>query len=420
MTPTDIVTKPVSQSTAAGGDFFETMVLRFLGRMTKGSLCVTLPSGKTVLFGDPHTVPVELTILSQAFFKRVILFGGIGLGESFIDEQWKTNDLTALIKLLILNQDDFLKAPNPWEGKFYDALRGINAFWHRLKPNTVSGSRKNIEAHYDLSNEFYSLILDPTMTYSSAYFTDEKQSLEEAQTRKYEALCRKLKLKPSDHVLEIGSGWGGFAVHAAREYGCRITTITISQAQFDYAKERFKREGLDNQIDIQLIDYRHVKGQFDKIVSIEMIEAVGHDFLDGYFQQCHDLLKKDGILALQMITIPDERYATYRKSADFIQKHIFPGSHLPSVQHVYTSVRKAGHLGLLHFEDLSPSYARTLAIWRDNLNARREAVLKFRGFDPAFIRKWNYYFSYCEAAFASRNIGVAQVVFSHARNSNLF
>jgi cyclopropane-fatty-acyl-phospholipid synthase len=289
---------------------------------------------------------------------------------------------------------------------------------HVLRPNSLRTSRRNIAEHYDLSNEFFALWLDPTMTYSAGYWDSPEMTLEQAQMRKYDVLCRKLRLQPSDHVLEIGSGWGGFSMHAAKNFGCRVTTVTISQAQFDEASRRIASAGLAGRIDLRLQDYRQLTGQFDKIASIEMLEAVGDKYLDGYFSQCHRLLKRKGLLGLQYITCPDAQYAVLRRGVDFIQRHIFPGSLLNSIGRVNQALNKTGDLFLHDLDDMGPYYARTLHVWRENFHRALDEVRAQR-FDETFIRKWDYYLAYCEAAFASRHISVVQAIYTRADNETL-
>jgi cyclopropane-fatty-acyl-phospholipid synthase len=297
-------------------------------------------------------------------------------------------------------------------------LKFVNRISYTLRKNSKTGSKRNISEHYDLSNDFFSLFLDSSMTYSSAHFSHENESLEDAQREKYDRLYRKLKLKPTDHLLEIGSGWGGFAVHAVKNYGCRVTTVTISREQYEYAKERFKREGVEDRIEIRLQDYRDVTGEFDKIVSIEMLEAVGDEYLETYFRKCHEVLKKNGILAVQVITSPDSRYKEFKSGVDFIQKHIFPGSLLPSIAALNRAVNKSGTMHLHDLKEFGLSYARTLAAWKQRFNKNVEQV-KMLGFDDRFIRKWNYYLSYCEAGFATRNTNVVQMVYARPNNTEV-
>jgi cyclopropane-fatty-acyl-phospholipid synthase len=287
-----------------------------------------------------------------------------------------------------------------------------------LRPNSLATSRRNICEHYDLGNEFYKLFLDPTMTYSCACFQKPGQTLEAAQTAKYDRLCQKLRLQPGEHVLEIGSGWGGFALHAAQSCGCRVTTITISEEQFKYARELFTKNGLADRIEIKLMDYRLLTGRFDKIASIEMLEAVGDAYLETYFGKCHELLKRDGLLAVQMITCPDSRYQALRKNVDWIQKHIFPGSLLLSINRVNEVATRTGGMLLHDLMDLGLCYAETLKRWRITFNEHAVRVRQL-GFDDHFIRKWNYYLCYCEAAFAMRNISVVQAVYTRPNNAGL-
>lgn len=284
-----------------------------------------------------------------------------------------------------------------------------------MRPNSLRTSRRNIAEHYDLGNDFYKLWLDSSMTYSAARFTRENQSLEEAQAAKYEALCEKLRLKPEDHVLEIGCGWGGFSIHAAQNHGCRVTAVTLSQEQHREATRRVKEAGLEDRVEIRLQDYRHVTGRFDKIASIEMLEAVGEKYLETYFAKCAEVLAPHGILAVQMITVPDHHYQRLARGADWIQKHIFPGSLLLAVGRVNEAIRRTSTLSPMALEDLGADYARTLNEWHVNFNARLQEVREL-GFDEPFIRKWNYYLKYCESAFATRNISVVQA--SWARYSH--
>jgi cyclopropane-fatty-acyl-phospholipid synthase len=279
-------------------------------------------------------------------------------------------------------------------------------------------SKRNISEHYDLGNDFYALWLDPSMTYSSARFQYPEQSLQEAQEAKYEALCQKLHLNAKDHVLEIGCGWGGFALYAAKKYGCSITGVTISQAQASYANEKIAAAGLQGQITIRIEDYRHITGSYDKIVSIEMLEAVGDRYHESFFSKCHEVLRPHGLLGVQMITVPDYRYPSLKRSVDWIQRHIFPGSLLLSVGRINQVLLNTSDLFLHDLEDLGNDYARTLARWHQNFNAALPQV-KALGFDEPFIRSWNYYLKYCEAAFATRNISVVQAIYTRPNNKNL-
>ena len=290
-------------------------------------------------------------------------------------------------------------------------LTWANRIRHRWNRNSLKGSKSNIQAHYDLGNSFYSLWLDPTMTYSAALFDYPDQDLASAQTAKYDRLCQQLRLQPGDNVLEIGSGWGGFAEHAVTRYGCRITTITLSEEQARYAARRFEKAGIADRARVELRDYRHVQGQFDAICSIEMLEAVGDEFLETYFSKVNSLLTRQGRFAAQFITCPDQRYAELRRGVDWIQKHIFPGSLLLSMNRIGEVVQQTGSLWLTDMHDLGLDYAETLQQWRNRFNSQLPAV-RNQGFDEHFIRSWNYYLAYCEAAFAWRNISVVQATWS--------
>jgi cyclopropane-fatty-acyl-phospholipid synthase len=273
------------------------------------------------------------------------------------------------------------------------------------------GSRRNISAHYDLSNEFFSEFLDPTMTYSSGFFEHPNATMEEASIAKYERLCRRLELKPSDHLLEIGCGWGGFAIYAAKTYGCKVTGVTLSHEQFLEAQKRAVRERVQDRVTFHIQDYRDIRGSFDKIVSIEMIEAVGPQYYAEYLRQCASLLRPDGLFAIQAITIPDQMYDFARKNVDFIKQYIFPGGGLPSISKIAELTRNETDLNVLYQEDFSPHYARTLNVWHENFR-RCEGRIRELGFDSKFIRMWRFYLSYCEAGFAERLTGVSHMVFA--------
>lgn len=380
--------------------------------MKKGRLTMRLPDGNVLAYGDGRDgVSAEIRIYNNDFFKKCVFYGDIGFGESYMDGDWDTKDITAVIEWMIHNVENHptLAYDSPKRTPV-NLLRLLNNARFMFRRNSYTGSRRNIQYHYDLGNEFYKLFLDPSMTYSAAYFKSPEQSLEEAQWQKYAELCRKIHLKSDDHVLEIGSGWGGFAVYAAHHYKCRVTTVTISRQQYEYVVKRIAAEGLEGKVRVELKDYRDIKGKYDKIVSIEMLEAVGHEFYTTYFSKCHELLKTNGMLGLQMILSPDHRYQFFRKNMDWIQKHIFPGSLLPSMSVIQKAINQTGSLNLYGFEDMGLYYAKTLRMWREAFNKNRAQVVA-QGFDRTFIRKWNYYLSYCEAAFQTRNITVAQAVY---------
>jgi cyclopropane-fatty-acyl-phospholipid synthase len=401
--------------------FAEQMVIRLLGMMPRGGLRMEYSNGVVRYFGQPgESITARVVLRDDAeFFKRCAFYGNIGMGEAYTDGLWDTDDIAAVISWFIDNMNA-LQGSDTSSGNLpgVNLLKIVNWFRHLRRENTVDTSRRNIAEHYDLGNDFYRLWLDPSMTYSSARFDGIGQSLEEAQRGKYDALCRKLKLKPTDHVLEIGCGWGGFAVHAARNYGCRITGVTISEAQAAYARQRIADEGLEGQIEIRIQDYRHITGRFDKIASIEMLEAVGDKFHESFFAKCAEVLAPDGLLGVQMITVPDCRYGSLKKGVDWIQRHIFPGSLLLSVGRINQVLMKTGDLFMHDLEDLGADYARTLSTWHMNFNRVRGEVASL-GFDEPFIRTWNYYLKYCEAGFATRNISVVQAVYTRPNNPNL-
>jgi cyclopropane-fatty-acyl-phospholipid synthase len=400
--------------------FYERLVMHTMKKFPQGGLMMTLPDGSQVKLGAPQSpVTAEIRVKNWDFFRQCALFGNVGFGEAYVDGDWDTNNIAAVISWFIQNvaATQGSKASSTRIAGT-NLLKAYNRVLHLLRPNSIKTSRRNISEHYDLGNDFYSLWLDQTMTYSSGRFVGGAKTLEEAQWAKYEALCRKLELKATDHVLEIGCGWGGFCTHAAREYGCRVTCLTISEEQLKFARERVKREGLDHLIEIRLEDYRHVTGQFDKIASIEMLEAVGEAYVDAYFAKCHEVLKPNGLLAFQVITVPDCRYDQLKRGVDWIQKHIFPGSLLLSMGRINQAINKTGDMFLHGMEDLGASYVKTLGHWHDRFNNKVDDV-KAQGFDERFIRKWNFYLQYCQAAFATRNISVFQAVYTRPNNTAL-
>ncbi len=402
------------------GGLYQRFVLDALGKMTAGCLRLELPGGEALTIGTPGAeISATLRVLEAAFFQKCLLFGDVGFGESYVAGDWETDSIERVISWAVLNLENSPAMSGSKTRQFaLNLLQHYNRALHLLRPNSVITARRNIAEHYDLGNDFYRLWLDPTMTYSSALFTAPGQSLEAAQVAKYDALCRKLDLQPTDHVLEIGSGWGGFACHAVKNFGCRVTTVTISEEQFKYARARFAREGIAERVDLQLTDYRLITGQFDKVASIEMMEALGDRYLETYFAKIHEVLKPGGLVGLQYITVPDSRHAELKRGIDWIQKHIFPGSLLLSVGRVNTALHRTGDLFLHHLEDLGASYARTLHAWWKTFNARAGEV-RALGFDERFIRKWNYYLQYCEAAFAMRNISVVQAIYTRPNNRAL-
>ena len=399
----------------------ERIVLSLFRKFTTGGLALTYPDGRTVHYGEkgaPVTARITLNDADE-FFKRATFYGNIGMGEAYTDGIWDTPDIAAVISWFALNMtalqgDDSDSSTLPG----VNLLKVVNWFRHLKRSNTVETSRRNIAEHYDLGNEFYSLWLDETMTYSSAKFTEKTETLAQAQTEKYDALCRKLHLTPDDHVLEIGCGWGGFSHHAAQNYGCKVTAVTISEAQAAYARKRIEAAGLSDLVEIRIQDYRHITGTFDKIASIEMLEAVGHKFHESFFAKCQEVLSPQGLLGMQYITVPDNRYKSLTKGVDWIQKVIFPGSLLLSVGRINEVLNKTGNLFCHHLEDLGADYARTLSVWHGTFNSKLDEIRPL-GFDTPFIRTWNYYLKYCEAGFATRNISVVQAIYTRPNNLSL-
>lgn len=377
---------------------------RRLNAIRRGSLRLHDALG-TEVFGDGSEDPVELRVADPRTYEAIATRGTLGAAAAFIEGWWDCDDLVRLFQLLIRNAETMASL----DGSLSQWATRASAWLHRFRRNTLEGSRKNIHAHYDLGNEFFSLFLDETMAYSAGIFSGPDASLAEASTEKFDRICRMLELSPRDHVLEIGTGWGGFAMHAARNYGCKVTTTTISRNQYAFATRKVAAAGLADRVTVLADDYRRLDGLFDKIVSIEMVEAVGHEFLDGYFRQCSRLLRPDGAMALQTITIVDQLYDAYRRSVDFIQQYVFPGGCTPSVSAIASSVRRATDFRMTQLQDFGLHYARTLQHWRQRF-WRNIAAVRQLGFDERFIRMWHYYLCYCEAGFLEHQIGLAQIV----------
>ena len=386
--------------------FVKSLFLRGLQRLRTGSLELVAPDG-TREFGEPDS-PLKATIAvhDERFYRRALFGDDAAIGESFMDGDWSSPDLTAVVRFAIRNLNA-IEPKNPFIGALAGAFDTIR---HKLRRNSVAGSRRNIQAHYDLSNDFFRLFLDRGMMYSCAFYQTPDDSLETAQFNKLDRICRKLHLGPNDHVLEIGTGWGGFAEHATRHYGCRVTSTTISDEQFGYATER-----LGSSAAVLKEDYRNLRGQYDKIVSIEMFEAVGFEYYDTFFSACDRLLKPDGSMLLQTITMNERSFPQYRRRSDWIQKHIFPGAQLASVTGILQSLTRATRLSLFDAEDIGLHYARTLTDWRERFHNSLDDV-RALGFDERFIRMWDYYLSYCEGAFLERHAGDMQLVLTKARS----
>ena len=371
--------------------------------------CISVVDGVDKFsFGDPGSeLQVNVQVHSQEFYVMTGSGGAMGIAEAYILGYWTSDDVVMLMRIILKNRSILLSLNDG----FAKILSPINKLIHRSRQNTLKGSKENILAHYDLSNDFYKLWLDPTMTYSCAYFKDTNTTLEDASIEKLDRMCRKLKLSEKDNILEVGTGWGSFSIHAAKNYGCSITTTTISDAQYEYAKARVLEEGLESKINVINKDYRKLDGQYDKIVSIEMIEAVGYEYISEYFRKLSSLLKPDGLMALQGITYNDQNFDTYKDSVDFIKKYIFPGSCLISISQIIDVIKNKTDLSMIDMEDITRHYAETLNRWRKNFMSVLPEV-KEMGYSKAFINMWEFYFLYCEAGFLERNIGDVQLVFA--------
>jgi len=395
--------------------------LGFIGNLAKSQLLKrlqSLPHGYLEIedgddlhrFGNPEgnsQVHAKMVIKDASAYRDIAFGGSLGGGEAYMLDKWSTPDMLKLVRLMCINID-FL---NQMDRSTPLLQRAGDKIFHWLNSNTEKQARDNISRHYDLSNDFFSLFLDPDMMYSAAIFERPEMSLEQASSHKLDVICHKLELQPEDHLLEIGTGWGGLAVYAARHFGCRVTTTTISREQYETACQRVRAEGLQNQITVLFEDYRNLQGSYDKLVSVEMIEAVGHKYYKQYFRGCSNLLKEDGLMLLQAITIPGQRYDHARSSVDFIQRYIFPGGSLPSHEVITSAVRANTDMVIVGMQEIGEDYARTLQIWRDRFLARLDEV-RALGFDEYFIRMWNFYLCYCQGGFEERVIGTSQILFA--------
>ncbi len=387
------------------------LVLRQLQHLQRGAICLVEGEQRRT-FGPGEAGPqVVLQVHHPRFFRALALRGTIGAAEAYMQGWWSCDDLPAMCRLAVANMEWMQQREQGWARLAAPA----RVLAHALKRNTLPGSRRNIAAHYDLSNDFFRLFLDDNMMYSSAVFPRPDSTLEEAARYKVDRICKKLALAPEDHLLEIGTGWGGFALHAAREYGCRVTTATISQQQCELARQRVQAAGLAGRVEVVLADYRDLQGQYDKLVSIEMIEAVGHHYFDTYFGCCARLLKPEGLMLLQAIVIGDWAYERARRSVDFIKAYIFPGSCIPSVAAISRSLAAATDMRLVHLEDIGPHYARTLRAWRTRFWDAEEQVRQL-GFTEEFTRMWDFYFSYCIGGFEERYISDVQMLLARPAN----
>ena len=400
---------PTADRTPAWGATDRWLRRRLLARLDglrHGTLRIVDAAG-IVELGDGGAPPVTLQIAGPGFWRALATHGSVGAAESYMDGDWSCDDLVALVRLLVRNRDrlDAMEGGGARLGGL--AMRAL----HALRRNTRAGSRRNIAAHYDLGNEFFALFLSPDLMYSTAIFEHDDDTLEMASTRKLERICAQLDLQPGDRVVEIGTGWGGFALHAAARHGCHVTTTTISAEQHALATARIAAAGLQDRVTLLRDDYRDLRGTYDKLVSIEMIEAVGADHLPTYFTKLGELVRPGGRALVQAITIEDHRYAQALRSVDFIQRHVFPGSFIPSIAAMLAAKTKSCDLALIGQHDFGPSYARTLHAWRERFLARLPEV-HAQGFDARFVRLWEFYLAYCEGGFRERSIGVSQLLFA--------
>ena len=407
------MTAPAPSPTAAQARAQHT-ITQMLGNLEVGAVEVRLPDGRRRIFGDVGSeLRSDIRVHDWRFFSRLLHGASVGVGESYMLGEWTSSDLVSLFRIVIANRRAMRRIT-------LASLLNIagDRVVHAVRANRLGRSQRNISAHYDLSNELYAQFLDDTMTYSSAYFEHPTDTLEDAQIAKYRRLAERIRIQPRDHVLEIGCGWGGFAVFAAATYGCRVTGITLSEQQAELARRRVAEAGLDHLVEIRLVDYREVAGSYDRIVSIEMLEAVGHRYLGTYFSAIDRLLAPDGLAAVQVITIPEQRYDHYRRRPDFIQRYIFPGGHLPSLQAMTQAMGDSSELFVEEVTNIAPHYAETLRRWRERFLGNIDRVRKL-GFDEQFVRMWEFYLAYCEAAFLARYVNDLQVVLTRPMNGTL-
>ena len=390
-----------------------TGVINRLRKINVGRL-ILLEKNERMVFGEELSegcIEVVINVRHTRFYSSIAFGGSVGAGESYMYGDWECDDLTSLVRLLLINRDVL----DGMDGHFARLKTPFFKLFHWLNRNTREGSKKNISAHYDLGNDFFSLFLDKNMMYSSAVYPDKDSTLEQAADYKLDLICLKLQLTEQDHVIEIGTGWGGFAIHAAKHYGCKVITTTISNEQYQMAKQRIENEGLSDQITVLLKDYRDLEGKYDKLVSIEMIEAIGHHYIDTYFKKCSDLLKPDGQMLIQAITIADQRYEEALKEVDFIKRYIFPGCFIPSITAMQNALTKSTDMKISNLEDIGPHYAKTLYDWRQAF-FKHIATVKEQGYSDEFIKMWEFYLCYCEGGFEERVIGNVQLLLSKPDN----
>ncbi|MDA9555917.1 cyclopropane-fatty-acyl-phospholipid synthase family protein [Vibrio sp.] len=409
MTTMNSVTMNVPVQMTRSQTLSRTCVLGMMNRVKVGCISIVESfngtSSKIHIEGSGE-LSATVIVHDPCFYEKVLKGGDVAIGESYMDGDWESNDLTTLIRIMVLN----LNLLDQINAKSSIVVKLIDKAMHFLNRNSLSTSKKNIEAHYDLGNDLYDAFLDTNMLYSSALYLSDTDSLEQAQINKMYRLCQQMQLQPSDHVIEIGTGWGGMAVYMAKQYGCRVTTTTISEEQHAYVEALIQREGLNEKITLLKKDYRLLEGQFDKLVSIEMIEAVGKEYLNSYIDKCSHLLKPQGIAAIQAITINDQRYDYYANNVDFIQKYIFPGGFLPSITSVANAATNHSDLVIRDIHDIGQSYAKTLKEWRNRFN-RAYPSLESKGYNERFARMWRYYLCYCEGGFLAKSISTVHMTF---------
>jgi len=386
------------------------LVTKQLAALAQGEITIVERGGMSTRFGRPGGLAATVDVLNDHFWTDTAFGGSVGAGEAYINGYWRCDDLTQLVRIMVSNAELLAAMEKGWAWLSTPVTRLL----HFMSRNTKDGSRRNIAAHYDLGNDLFALFLDETMAYSCGIFEREQATLHDASIAKFERICRQLELCPADRLLEIGTGWGGLAIHAARNYGCRVTTTTISREQYTLAKEKIAAAGLADRIDVLLEDYRDLNGRYDKLVSVEMVEAVGHAFLDTYFGKCSSLLKPNGMMMLQAITIRDQLYEAALRSVDFIQRFIFPGSFIPSITTLSSSIQRTTDMKVFNLHDIGPHYATTLRRWREAFFSRLPEV-KALGYSDAFVRMWEYYLCYCEGGFTERQLGVVQMLLAKPR-----
>jgi cyclopropane-fatty-acyl-phospholipid synthase len=391
-----------------------TIMLKVFASLPQGQIVIKERGVLVNTFGNEESdLHAEIDFQCLSVYQSLLFGGSVASGETFSEGLWTTPNLTNVIRIFARN----LPLLDSWESKMEWLAFPIRKISHLANANSAAGSKKNIAAHYDLGNKLYTRFLDDSMMYSSAIYPSESSTLAQAQTTKLKAICDKLQLVPEDHVVEIGTGWGGLAVFAAKNYGCKVTTTTISEEQHQYTQDLINKEGLQDKITLLKKDYRLLEGKYDKLVSIEMIEAVGREYLPTFFKKCSSLLKDEGLMVLQAITISDHRLESYSKSVDFIQKHIFPGGFLPSQLLINQHLKKHTDLMIRDLHDIGLDYARTLRDWHHKLIENKEPLAK-DGYDDRFMNMWRYYFSYCEGGFLERTISTVQLVISKPAFSN--